>query len=379
MFEKETKFIRSCFPGKKYIPLHEPSMGKREIELVSQVIDSGYVSSIGAFVNQFESMVCEYTGAGYAIATVNGTAALHIALLTAGVKSGEEVLTQPLTFVATANAIRYCQADPVFIDVDQKTMGLSFDALEDFFKNNVSRKNESAFNKKSGKRIAACLPVHVFGHVCQIDKITEICSRYGVPVIEDSAEALGSRYKDLHSGRFGKVGIFSFNGNKIVTAGGGGVIITDDEDMAIAAKHLTTTARCKDSYEFYHDAVGFNYRMPNLNAAFACAQMEKLEAFIANKRSLAWKYKEFFSRTNMKFVKEPEQARSNFWLNSLILESREIRDKFLRVLMENQIMVRPVWKLMNELPMYENCHTHSSETAKLLADRVVSLPSSVRL
>lgn len=378
MFENEIEYIRSCFPGQDLIPLHEPCMGQWEKQLLNQAIDSGYVSSVGAFVDQFEKMLCEYTGSAHAIAVVNGTAALHAALMVAGVKPGEMVLTQPLTFVATANAIGYCGADPVFLDVDEDTMGLSPDALENFLGADTCQKEGELIHKKTGKRIAACLPVHIFGLPCRIDRILEICDQYGLPVVEDSAEAMGTRYRGRHAGRFGKMGVFSFNGNKIITAGGGGAIITDDKEMAATAKHLTTTARCKDPYAFYHDAVGFNYRMPNLNAAFACAQMEQLDGFIENKRRLARDYEVYFSGSSIRFMGEPKEAKSNFWLNCVRVETREIRDQFILELSEAKIMVRPVWRLLNRLPMYETCHTGNLETAISLADTIISLPSSVR-
>lgn len=377
MFEKEIEFIRSLYPNQEIIPLHEPLMGSREKELVRETIDSGYVSSVGAFVDRFESMVCDYTESRFAVATVNGTSALHAALLVAGVKFGEEVLTQPLTFIATANAIQYACADPVFLDVDMDTLGLSHEGLEAFLGDHGVMKAGHTYNKKTGKRIAACLPVHIFGHPCRMDKIVDICNAHGISVIEDSAEAMGTRYRGIHAGRFGKMGIFSFNGNKIITAGGGGAIITDDEEMAKTARHMTTTARCKDPLEFIHDMVGYNYRMPNLNAALACAQMEQLDGFLAKKRDLARKYEHFFSSSSMAFIKEPAHSESNFWLNSVIAETKNIRNIFLKELGENGILARPMWQMINDSPMYGHCQTDSLETARFLANRVVSLPSSV--
>ena len=380
MFEKEIKFIRSLFPQKGNIPLHEPCFLGKEKEYIIDAIDSTFVSSIGHYVNRFEEMMCSVTGARFACATVNGTSALHAALVAMGVQKGDEVITQPLTFVGTANAITYCGADPVFLDVDMDTLGLSFDALENFLNKRAILKDGKTYNKVTGKVISACLPVHIFGHPCRIDKIVEICSRHNIPVVEDCAESLGSHYKGKHTGRFGFLGVFSFNGNKIVTAGGGGVIITDNTRIARKIKHITTTAKVKDDEEFYHDDVGFNYRMPNLNEALACAQMENLHFFVEDKRELASKYKKFFndSFSGLNFFSEPDDSVSIYWLNTLVAKNKEMRSKFLKETNEAKIMTRPLWRLMNHLEMYKNCQTDSLENASWLEKRIINIPSSVR-
>lgn len=378
MFEKDIEFIKSCFPGQETIPLHEPVLGEAEKTKLVETIDSGYVSSVGACVNAFEEMICQYTGAGYAVATVNGTAALHAALVVAGVAPGDEVITQPLTFVATANAVRYCGAEPVFVDVEADTMGMSPSKLFEFLDLYGTRKNGAVYNRESGRRISACLPVHIFGHPCRIDRIAEVCRDWSIPLVEDSAEALGSTYQGIHAGRYGDLGCFSFNGNKIVTTGGGGAIITDSAYTAALARHLTTTARCQDPVEFYHDRVGFNYRMPNINAALGCAQMDRLEGFLKSKRELAVTYGAFFNGTSRTFMAEPEKARSNYWLNAVMLDSGGQRDLYLKALNEKGIMARPVWRLMNQLEMNKDCMTGDLSVAQKLSEQVVCLPSSVR-
>lgn len=377
MCEKEIAFIRSLFPGKETIPLHEPVLGQTEKQWICRAIDSGYVSTAGAHVDMFEKKLCEVTGAGHAVATVNGTAALHAALMVAGVGSRDEVLTQPLTFAATANAIHYCGAESVFLDVDADTFGLSPDALDQFLKDAVIEKRQGLYNRKTGRRIAACVPVHIFGLPCRIDEIAHICRQYGVPLVEDAAEALGTRYQQTHAGRFGQMGILSFNGNKIITTGGGGAVITDDQNLAAAVRHLTTTARVADELAFYHDRVGYNYRMPNLNAALGCAQLEQLDEFICKKRALADSYQQFFSDSQMEFVKEVEGSEANCWLNAVKVNTIKNRTYFLKSLVAAGIMARPVWRLMNELPMYGHCQTDLLKNAKDLAARTVCLPSSV--
>ena len=294
-FGAVTQFIRQEFnTPEAFIPLHEPRFIGKEKEYVMDAIDSTFVSSVGAYVDKFEEMMCEITGANYAIATVNGTSALHTALLLADVETGDEIITQPLTFVATANAIAYTGATPLFIDVDRDTLGLCPQKLSNYLEENLVKKNEKWVNKNTGNRIAACVPMHTFGLPARIKDLVEVCNRYEIPVIEDSAESLGSYYNNRHTGGFGKVGIFSFNGNKTVTSGGGGAIITDDETLAKRAKHITTTAKKNHKWEYVHDEIGFNYRMPNLNAAMACAQLEQLEFYLENKRMLANRYKVFF-------------------------------------------------------------------------------------
>jgi len=377
--EEIIKFIKGIFPGAGFIPLHEPRFSGNEKRYVLDCIDSTFVSSVGKYVDRFEEMICEITGAKYAIAVVNGTCALHIALKLAGVQPGDEVITQSLSFVATANSIAHCGANPIFLDVERETLGLDPTALKSFLKTHSCIKEDACYNKTTGKRIAACVPMHTFGHSCRIDKIAEICNHYHIALVEDSAESLGSLYKGKHTGTFGQFGVYSFNGNKTVTCGGGGAIVTNDETLAKKAKHITTTAKVPHPYEYVHDMTGYNYRLPNLNAALACAQLEQLSAFIENKRELAKRYQEFFRPLDIPFIKEPEHARSNYWLNAIILPDRKIRDAFLKATNEAGVMTRPVWQLLNKLDMYKDCQTDALENAKWLEDRVVNIPSSVRI
>lgn len=381
MYKDVLDFIREVFGEKEaFIPLHAPHFGGNEKKYLSDTIDSTFVSSVGAYVNRFEEMMCEITGAKYAIATTNGTIALHLALIVAGVKGGDEVITQPLTFVATANAIAHSNATPVFVDVDRDTMGLSPDALKAFLEEYAEMINGAAINKLTGKRIAACMPMHTFGFPCRIDEIAEICSQWNIALIEDAAESLGSSYKGQHTGTFGLMGTFSFNGNKTVTCGGGGALITNDQAIADKAKHLSTTAKVPHPYEFVHDEIGYNYRMPNLNAALACAQLEQLQDILSNKRELADRYNEYFSQTeNISFAREIENAIGNYWLNTIILENREARDEFLQQSNGSKVMTRPIWHLMNKLPMYSHCQHGNLDNALWLEDRVVNIPSSYRV
>jgi len=372
-------FIKSIYKTKKFIPLHEPRFVGNEKKYLSECIDSTFVSSIGKFVDELEDKIAKYTGSKYVVATSNGTSALHISLLLADVDKNSEVITQPLTFVATCNAISYCNAKPIFIDVDRDTMGLSPSALRYFLENNTTVKNKQCINNKTSKVIKACLPMHSYGHPCRIDKIKEICDEYCIFLIEDAAESIGSLYKYKHTGTFGQIGTISFNGNKIITAGGGGCIITNDKVLAKKAKHLTTTAKVPHKWDFNHDMVGYNYRMPNLNAALLVAQLEKLNDFITNKRNLANKYETFFKSMDYNFFKEPEDSRSNYWLNSIILKDKTQRDKFLEETNSNGVMTRPVWTLMNELPMFKGAQFDDLKNSKWLEERVVNIPSSVTL
>jgi perosamine synthetase len=373
------KFIKSVYKNSKFIPLHEPRFIGNEKKYLKKCIDSTFVSSVGEFVDHFEKKIAEYMGVKYAVATTNGTSALHVSLILADVNSDSEVITQPLTFVATCNAINYCKAKPIFVDVDRDTMGLSPSALEFFLKNNTKVENKMCINKKTNKIIKACVPMHSYGHPCKIDKIKKICNRYNIFLIEDAAESLGSLYKNKHTGTFGQLGTLSFNGNKIITAGGGGCIVTNDKLLADKAKHLTTTAKVPHKWNFNHDMVGYNYRMPNLNAALLVAQLQKLNYFIANKRNLAKKYEIFFKSTDYNFFKEPKDSRSNYWLNSIILRNKTQRDKFLEETNSNGVMTRPVWMLMNKLPMFKDAQCDDLKNSKWLAERVINIPSSVTL
>jgi len=373
-------FIQETFKTKEFIPLHEPRFIGNEKKYLNDCIDSTFVSSVGKYVDQFEKEFALKVGSKYAIATVNGTAALHISLILADVKKEDEVITQPLTFIATCNAISYIGAKPIFVDVDLDTLGLSPKSLENFLRVNCEVINNQCVNKTTKKIIKACVPMHTFGHSCRIDEIKDICDKWNISLVEDAAESLGSYYKDKHTGTFGKVGAFSFNGNKIITSGGGGVIVTDDERLAKRAKHLTTTAKIPHPFEYVHDEIGFNYRMPNLNAALLVAQLEQLDKFCDNKKELALKYDEFFKNIDgIDFINQPENSFSNYWLQAVILKDVKIRDKFLKFTNKNGVMTRPIWKLMNELEMFKNCQKTDLKNSKYLEERVVNIPSSVIL
>ncbi|MDT8412948.1 MAG: LegC family aminotransferase [Vicingaceae bacterium] len=378
MFQQVIQFIKSQFPNKEFIPLHEPRFNGNEKKYLNECIDSTFVSSVGKFVDEFELKLAEYTGAKYAVACVNGTNALHIAMLVAGVKPKDEVITQALSFIATANAISYCNATPVFIDVDKDTLGMSPTSLKLFLEQHTELKADGfTYNKTTGKRIAACVPMHTFGFPCKIDEIAAICKKWNITLIEDAAESIGSYYQNQHTGTFGEMGVFSFNGNKTITCGGGGAIITDNEALAKQLKHLTTQAKVPHRWEFVHDHIGYNYRMPNINAALALAQLEQLDKFIENKRHLAKHYAEFFSQTDIKFIKEPKSTKVNYWLNCIVLENRQQRDEFLEISNSNGVMTRPVWELMIHLPMFANCQHDGLINSKWLAERLVNIPSSV--
>ena len=379
MFNEFINFVRDIYGTKKNIALHEPKFIGNEKKYISQCIDSTFVSSVGKFVGKFEKKIAKYTGAKYAVATTNGTSALHISLILAGVEREDEVITQPLNFIASCNAISYCNAKPIFIDVDKDTMGLSPKALGSFLEKNTIIKNKKCINKKTRKTIKACIPMHSYGHPCRINDIKKILKKYHIFLIEDAAESLGSFYKNKHTGTFGQVGVISFNGNKIVTAGGGGCIITNDKILAKKAKHITTTAKIPHRWEFKHDEIGYNYRMPNLNAALLIAQLENLNLFIRNKRELAKKYQAFFKDTEFNFFKEPKNSKSNYWLNSIILKNKKNKDQFLEETNSNGIMTRPIWLLMNKLPMFKNAQSIDLKNSKWLFERVVNIPSSVTL
>ena len=379
MFNEFIDFVKEVYGTKKNIPLHEPKFIGNEKKYLNQCIDTTFVSSVGKFVDQFEEKIAKYTGAKYAIATINGTSALHISLILAGVEEDNEVITQPLNFVASCNAISYCNAEPIFIDVDRDTMGLSPSALKSFLDKNTTVKNKQCINNKTNKIIKACLPMHSYGHPCRIDEIKKICNEYYIFLIEDAAESVGSFYKNKHTGTFGELGAMSFNGNKIITAGGGGCIITNNEVLAKKAKHLTTTAKVSHKWDFNHDMVGYNYRMPNLNAALLVAQLEKLNDFIINKRNLANKYEAFFKDTDYNFFKEPKNSKSNYWLNSIVLKNKHQRDKFLEETNFNGVMTRPIWILMNKLPMFKGAQCDDLKNSEWLDERVVNIPSGATL
>ena len=377
MYKDVVTFIQKIYKTIGPISLHEPRFIGNEKKYLNESIDSTFVSSIGKFVDEFEEKMASYTGAKYAVATSSGTSALHVSLLLANVNQNSEVITQPLTFVATCNAISYCGAQPIFLDVDKDTMGLSPSALKYFLENNTTIKNQQCVNNKTSKVIKACVPMHTFGHPCRIDEIKEICDKNHIFLIEDAAESVGSTYKGKHTGTFGQIGVMSFNGNKIITAGGGGCIITNDKALAKKAKHLTTTAKVQHKWNFNHDMVGYNYRMPNLNAALLVAQLENLDNFISSKRKLANVYEAFFNSTNYVFVKEPMDSKSNYWLNSILLKNKQQRDEFLDETNSSGIMTRPIWILMNKLIMFQNAQCGKLTNAEWLEERVVNIPSGV--
>lgn len=379
MFKEVIGFIKELYKDEKFIPLHAPIFAGNEKKYVNEAIDSTYVSSVGAFVDKFEHEFSKYVGVKRAVVTGNGTSALHAALHLLGVTYGDEVLTQALTFVATPNAVSYCGAHPVFLDSDPETLGLSLESLNTFLTSFAEVRDGACYNKKTGRRIRACLPMHVFGHPVKIEEIVNLCDKFQIPVIEDAAESLGSFYQGKHTGLFGKIGVFSFNGNKIITSGGGGMLVTNDETLGKRAKHLTTTAKVPHTWEFFHDEIGFNYRMPNLNAALIVAQLEQLPFFIENKRATASLYKEFFENKGIEFFTEPRKAKSNYWLNAILLKNRDERDLFLKETNQAGVMTRPVWNLMPDLPMYKSAHSEDLKVARSLADRIVNIPSSVRL
>jgi perosamine synthetase len=335
-------FIQESFRSTEFIPLHAPTFRGKEKDYLIETIDSAFVSSVGAYVNQFEGMMSTITNTKKSVAVVNGTAGIQVALQLVGVSSGDEVITQALTFVATPNAIVYNGAAPIFLDVDIDTMGLSPKAVTQFLEE--------------------------FGEL----------RAWRIPIVEDAAESLGSEYKSQPTGSIGDMGVFSFNGNKIVTCGGGGAIVTNNEELGIKGKYLTTTAKVPHEYEFYHDELGFNFRMPNINAALACAQLEQLNFFIENKRMLAAEYKIFFNSSVIKFRTETPDTRANYWLMCVELENRKERDLFLAETNAKKVMTRPIWQLMYRLPMYNHCQRDKQLNAQFLEERIVNIPSSVR-
>lgn len=377
MFDDLILSIRSWYKSNDFIPLHEPHFGKLDREYVMDAIDSTYVSSVGQYVDRFEKELAEFVSSKRAIVTVNGTSALQVALRLVGVKADDEVITQSLTFIATANAIVYNGAYPIFLDVDIDTMGLSPFSLKAFLDKYAEKRDNGTYNKVSGKRISAIVPMHTLGHPCRITELILIADNWGLPVVEDSAEALGSLYNGKHCGTFGAIGIFSFNGNKTITCGGGGAIITNDDLLADRAKHLTTTAKVNHSWEYVHDEIGYNFRLPNLNAALGCAQLKSLKSFLDDKRILANLYANFFSNIEWgNFIYEPHNCKSNYWLNGIVLHDQTSQISFLKTCNEAGIMTRPFWQLISSLNMFKNCQTDSLKNSNWLHQRVVNLPSS---
>src|SRR5574344_1909498 len=378
-YQDFVSFVRETFNDKEgFIILHDPRFIGNERKYIMDAMDSNFVSSVGEYVNKFEKAVAEFTGSKYAVAAVNGTSALHICLLLAGVHADEEVITQPVSFIATCNAITYTGAKPVFIDVNKETMGMCPQKLEEFLQENARKGADGySYNNKTGKRFAAVVPMHTFGHPCLIEDIAEICAEYNIPLVEDAAESIGSLYKGKHTGLFGKLSALSFNGNKVITTGGGGMIITQDEALAKLAKHITRTAKVPHRWEYNHDYTAYNYRLTNLAAALGLGQIETCEKFVLIKRELTAKYKDFFKDKDIKFFTEPKDCRSNYWLNAVILKDRKERNEFLTYSNDNGIMTRPIWVLNNKLDMYKGCQCGDLSNAQWLEDRVVNIPSTV--
>ena len=378
-YSKLISFIKGVYGTSDFVPLSVPKFIGNEKKYLEECVDTTFVSSVGKFVDRFEEMVAGYTGAKKAVVCVSGTNALHMAMMLVGVERDDEVLTQALTFIATCNAISYIGAHPVFIDVDRDTMGLSPNSVKAWLEANAEIKNGVCYNKSTGRRIKCCVPMHTFGHPVHIDELVAVCEEWYIELVEDAAESIGSFYKGRHTGTFGKVGAISFNGNKTITTGGGGMLLFMDEELGNLAKHLTTQAKIPHRWEFRHDHIAYNYRMPNINAALGCAQMEYLEEFVLNKRETAAKYAEFFKDVeNVDLFMEPADCRANYWLNAVILKDKEAQLDFLQQTNDNGVMTRPIWELMNRLPMFENCQNDGLENTIWFADRVVNIPSSVK-
>ncbi len=379
-YSKTIGFIKEVFGNQEFTPLAVPVFAGNEKKYMEECIDTTFVSSVGKFVDRFENDMAAYAGCKKAVVCVSGTNALHMSMMLVGVERDDEVLTQALTFIATCNAISYIGARPVFIDVDKSTMGLSPHALKEWLVKNAEIKNGQCYNKNSGRRVKACVPMHTFGHPACIEEIANLCEEYHIELVEDAAESIGSLYKGKHTGTFGKVGAISFNGNKTITTGGGGMMLFNDEELAAHAKHLTTQAKVPHRWEFRHDHIGYNYRMPNINAALGCAQLENLDKFIASKRQLALEYAEYFKNVeDIQLFTEPENTFSNYWLQAVILKDKAAQQEFLQQTNDNGVMTRPIWELMNRLPMFEHCENDGLENTIWFADRVVNIPSSVRL
>lgn len=377
---KVVDFIHDLYGGGDFIPLAVPVFIGNEKKYLNECIDTTFVSSVGKFVDRFEEDTAKYTGCKRAVVCVSGTNALHMSLMLAGVQRDDEVLTQALTFIATCNALSYIGAHPVFIDVDKDTMGLSPVAVREWLAKNSEQKNGECYNKRTGRRVKACVPMHTFGHPVHLDELVEVLKEYHIELVEDAAESIGSLYKGKHTGTFGKVGALSFNGNKTITTGGGGMMLFNDEELGVYAKHITTQAKIPHRWEFRHDHIGYNYRMPNINAALGCAQLEHIEEYVASKRETAKAYEEFFKDIpEIEFFVDTPETRSNYWLNVVILKDKEAQLDFLEYTNDNGVMTRPIWELMNRLPMFEKCEHDGLKNTIWFADRVVNIPSSVRL
>ncbi len=384
MYEDIVNFIRNHYQAKdgETVMLHAPIFAGNEKKYLSECIDTTFVSSVGQFVDRFERDIEAFTGAKKAVVCVSGTNALHMAMMLAGVERGDEVITQALTFIATCNAISYIGAYPVFIDVDMDTMGLSPKAMETWLEENAEIHDDGqCYNKTTGRRIKACVPMHTFGHPVHLNELVEVCNKWHIELVEDAAESIGSYYDGKHTGTFGKVGAISFNGNKTITTGGGGMLLFQDEELGKYAKHLTTQAKVPHKWEFVHDHIGYNYRMPNINAALGCAQLEQIDKFLESKRATAQAYIDYFKDEphGIKFMKEPDGTKSNYWLNAIMLPDKEAQQAFLEYTNDNGVMTRPIWELMNRLVMFKNAQHDDLKNTIYLADRIVNIPSSVKL
>lgn len=376
-FNQIIEFIRDHYETNDFIPLHAPIFGENEKSMVLDTIQSTFVSSVGKYVDKFEQEFANYTNSNNAVAVVNGTAALHVGLVSLGITAGDMVITQALTFVATCNAIRQAGADPIFCDVSNETLGLCPKAVEEYLKTFADMRSNQCIHKQTGRHIKAVLVMHTFGHPVHLHEFQKLCSEWNLVLVEDCAESLGSHYKGEHTGNFGQLGTFSFNGNKIITTGGGGMVVTNCENSAIRLKHITTTAKVAHPYEFIHDEIGFNYRLPNLNAALGCAQLFRIEEFVIEKRELAHKYSSFFENSGLNFFEEPNFARSNYWLNAIICDSRETKENLLHTTNQAGVMTRPAWKLMIDLDIYSYCYRDDLSISVDMENKLVCLPSSV--
>lgn len=377
MYNKLTKFVRDTYQTKEFIPLHAPTFAGNEKEYVNSTLDSTFVSSVGKYVDQFEKQIENYTGAAKAVATVNGTAALTTALYMAGVKAGDLVITQALTFVATCNALYHMGAEPIFVDVSKASLGLCPKALDNYLNDNARINGDGHTEHKSTQQIIrAVVPMHTFGHPVELDELMLVCAKWNITLVEDAAESLGSFYKKRHTGTFGDFSALSFNGNKVITTGGGGMVLCKNFNEGMRTKHITTTAKVPHPYEFFHDEPGFNYRLPNLNAALGCAQMEGLTKFLEQKRELAIRYRQFFEGSDYEFVEEPSYAKSNYWLNAIICPNAASRENLIQQTNANGVMTRPIWKLMHRLPMFERAKRGDLSTSEFIESRLVNIPSS---
>ncbi len=370
------EFVRDTYKTDDFIPLHAPSFNGNEKAYVMETIESTFVSSVGKFVNEFERQLEAYTGTAKAVATVNGTAALHAALYIAGVQQGDLVITQALTFVATCNALYHMGAEPIFVDVSPVSLGLCPKAVDAFLTENAELTDSGCIHKLTGKRIKAVVPMHTFGHPVELDELVRVCSKWNLTLVEDAAESLGSFYKGKHTGTIGDLGAISFNGNKIITTGGGGMVLCKTQELGLHTKHVTTTAKVPHLYEFFHDEPGFNYRLPNLNAALGCAQMEVIDKYLHQKRLLAKAYENFFKGTGFKFVTEPEYAQSNYWLNAIICPDKESREAILTTTNTLGVMTRPIWQLMHRLPMFEKAIRGDLTYSEFIEAHLINLPST---